>query len=476
MNLFDTSFGIDFRKNHLVLTLLKGFFGKIKLVGFEIHPLPPEEQAAEDRSAQVLGLINQFISKHAVNKEKVFISIPREKVFARFIQLPLATKENLRKVLEYEINKYSPFEKGETYFDYHLLREEKEGLHLFAVFAKKTEVDAYLSLLKKVGIQPLSVQIPSIASLNLFFYHQNLKENENAILLDITEPFFEMNLIEGGNWKESFHLPLPMEERETRIINTFRRSGLKEESFPRTHFFIYGLDAAEKMFPSLREAHQIKNVSLPPMNRIEVGAGMARPDKIFPSIGLPLNGLVKTRVDLNLIPPEMRRKVREIGKPVFMILTSLAILLCLTLGLGVFIRYRSELETVNAEVKRRKPEVEAVQKLQKQRDTLGKEMVELEKVRSGEVSKVDLLKELTQLLPETVWIWNLKYNGKEIEISGFAESASDLIPLLDKSPLFERVEFLSPVTKERSMRGAEVDKEKERFKIKARIEGRRVGS
>jgi hypothetical protein len=70
MNLFDTSFGIDFRKNHLVLTLLKGLFGKIKLVGFEIHPLPPEEQAAEDRSAQVLGLINQFIS-HAVNRENL---------------------------------------------------------------------------------------------------------------------------------------------------------------------------------------------------------------------------------------------------------------------------------------------------------------------------------------------------------------------------------------------------------------------
>lgn len=476
MTFFDTSFGIDFRKNHLVLTHLKRSFGKIKLSGFEIHPLPPEEQAAEDRSAQLLGLINQFISKHAVNKEKVFISIPREKVFARFIQLPLATKENLRKVLEYEINKYSPFEKGDTYFDYTLLREEKDQLHLFAVFAKKTDVDPYLSLLKKIGIQPLSIQIPSIASLNLFFYHQNPKENENALLLDIAEPFFEMNLIEGGNWKESFHLPLPVEEREATILNTFRRSGLEEASFPRTQFFIYGLDAAEKMFPSLREAQQIKGVSPPPMNRIEVGAGMSRPDRIFSSIGVPLNGLVKTRLGLNLLPQEMRRKVREIGKPVFMILLSLVILLCLTLGMGFLVRYRSELETVNAEIKKRKPEVEAVEKLQKQSQTLSREMMELEKVRSGEVSKIDLLRELTQLLPETVWIWSLKYNGKELEISGFAESASDLIPLLDKSPLFEKVEFLSPVTKERSMRGAEVGKEKERFKIKARIEGRRVGS
>ena len=47
----------------------------------------------------------------------------------------------------------------------------------------------------------------------------------------------------------------------------------------------------------------------------------------------------------------------------------------------------------------------------------------------------------------------------------------DLIALLDRSPLFEKVEFLSPVTKERE-RGVAGDKERERFKIKMRLEGR----
>ena len=90
------------------------------------------------------------------------------------------------------------------------------------------------------------------------------------------------------------------------------------------------------------------------------------------------------------------------------------------------------------------------------------------------ISKVEILRELTQLLPATVWIWNFKYTGRDLEISGFADSASELISLLDRSPLFERVEFLAPVTKERERREG-VDKERERFKIKARLEGRRSG-
>jgi len=474
MAIFDSSIGIDFKENHIVLTLIKKSFRKIKLVDFGIYPIFPERQK-EERETQVIGLINSFISKHQANKERVSVSIPREKVVVRFIKLPIATKENLRKVLEYEAAKYTPFEKDEIYFDYHLVKEDKAWLHLFAVFVKKTEIDYYLSLLKKIGIQPISIQIPSTAALNLFFYNEGARENEISVLLDLTEPFFEMNLIQGKDWKESFHLPLPPEEKESKIIETFKRSGLQGDSFSKSTFFVYGLDAAEKMLPSLREAYQIKGVFPPPLNRIEAVKGVPRADKIFSSIGVPLKGLTKTQVDLNLLPFEMRKKVRQIGKPLFIILTLFTLLLSLTWGVGIFIRYRNELNEVTAEIKKRRPEVEVVEKLQKQKEELGREIFELEKIRAGETSKIEILKELTQLLPNTVWIWNLKYNGKEIEISGFSDSASDLIPLLDKSPLFEKVEFLAPVTKERLMRGNE-SMEKERFKIKARIENRRVGS
>jgi len=474
MFISDVSLGIDFRKNHLILTLLRKSFGRIKLVDYEIHALLPEDQK-EEREAKLINLVNRFISKHTINKNKVSISVPREKVVARFIRLPIATKENLRKVLEYEVSKYTPFEKEEIYFDHQIVKEEKEWLDLFAIFIKREEVDVYLALLKKVGIQPISIQIPSTAALNLFFYHKMAGQNEIAVLLDVTSPFFEMNLIQGKDWKESFHLPLPPEEQESKIISTFKRSGLKSEAFSKSTFFVFGLDATEKMLPSLRESDQIKGIFLPPLHRIEAETGASRPDKIFSSIGLPLKGLTHTELDLNLLPFEMRKKVTEIGKPVFMILASLAVILSLTWGIGVFFRYRNALNAINDEIKNRKPAVEAIEKVQRQKDTLRKEILDLDKIRSAEISKVEILRELTQLLPATVWIWNFKYTGRELEISGFADSASELISLLDRSPLFERVEFLAPVTKERERREG-VDKERERFKIKARLELRRSGT
>jgi Tfp pilus assembly protein PilN len=468
----DLSFGIDLKPNHLVLTLLKKSFRGARLVDYGIHPIVPEGQK-EEREAQIISLVNAFLSKHQINKERVSISIPREKVAIRFIRLPVATKENLRKVLEYETSKYTPFEKGEVYFDYHILKEEKEWIHLFVVFAKKAEVDDTLSLLRKIGIRPISIQIPSTAALNLFFYNKGVKEGETSILLDVTEPFIEINLLQGRDWRESFYLPSPEGKKELKILNALKRSGLKEDSFSKSGFFVYGLDTDETLLAALKEMNQIKAVSPPPLNRIELGEGKPIPYKVYASVGVPLKGMTKTQWDLNLLPFEMRKKERQIGKPLLIVLTSLAILMTLTWGGGVFVRYRSELDTVNAEIKKRKPEVEALEKLQKQNDECCKEMSELDQIRLREISKIDVLDELTKIFPDTVWIWNFKYNGKEVELSGFADSASDLISLLDKSPLFEKVEFMAPVTKERQMRPDGENKEKERFKIKMKLEAKK---
>jgi general secretion pathway protein L len=474
MLIFNSSLGIDFKRNHLILTLLKKSFGKIRLEDYRIYPLWSEGQK-EVREAQWISLITTFLSKHQIDKERVSVAIPREKVIVRFLRLPIATKENLRKVLEYESPKYTPFDKEEIFFDYQILNEDKEWVHLIAVFMKKDELNPYLSLLKKIGLQPLSIQIPSIGALNLFFYHQGDKEDGISVLLDVSEPFFEMNLIQGKDWKESFHLPLPAEGKEERIINTLNRSGLNEESLSRATVFVFGLDAAEKTLPALEKTDSPKEVFHPPMDRIEMGKDELRPDYIYASIGLPLKGMTKTRLDLNLLPLEMRKKMREIGKPLFKILTALALILVCTWGMGIYSGYRNTLDALRSEVKKRKPEIETIEKVQKQRGELAKEISEFQKITSGEVSKIEILKELTQILPSSVWVWNVKYSGGEIELSGFADSASELIPLLDKSPLFEKVEFLAPVTKERDRR-ASGEKERERFKIKMRLEGRRAGS
>ncbi len=473
MAFLNSSFGIDFRANHLILTLLRKTFGKIRLVDWRIHPIPPEGQK-EAQQTQWIHLIRTFLAQHSIGKERISLAIPREKVMIRFLRLPAATRENLRQVLEYEAPKYVPFDAKEICFDYQVLREGKEFLDLIVVFAKREEVNFYLSLMKRMSIQPLSIQTSSIAALNLFLYNHGERENPYSVLIDVTEPSYEINLIHRGEWKESFCLlPSPEKEGEN-ILSGLLQDGMHGALTSQSTFFTYGMDAGGKGLPHWEKALPPERISLPPLNRIDSQEEETPLASIYASIGIPLKGLVPTAVDLNLLPLDLRKRVRQIGKFLFLIFLGLTVILSFTWGWGVFRRYQDELHILREEVKKRKPEVEAVKNLRQQRDELLREFADLEKIRAGEISKVEILKELTQILPPTVWIWNFKFSGKEIEISGFADSASDLISLLDRSPLFERVEFLAPVTKEREKRTGE-EKERERFKIKMRLEGRRAG-
>src|SRR5437879_439754 len=71
---------------------------------------------------------------------------------------------------------------------------------------------------------------------------------------------------------------------------------------------------------------------------------------------------------------------------------------------------------------------------------------------------------LTEILPGDAWLTMLSLDAKGVELTGQAAQASALIPLLENSPLLERVEFASPVTRGR---------DREQFRIRAAWEARR---
>jgi hypothetical protein len=79
-------------------------------------------------------------------------------------------------------------------------------------------------------------------------------------------------------------------------------------------------------------------------------------------------------------------------------------------------------------------------------------------LQASAVRPLPVLRELTDLLPNDAWLTLLSLDSKGAELTGQANAASALIPLLENSPRFERVEFASPVTRGR---------DREQFRIQA---------
>jgi hypothetical protein len=57
-----------------------------------------------------------------------------------------------------------------------------------------------------------------------------------------------------------------------------------------------------------------------------------------------------------------------------------------------------------------------------------------------------VLAELTRLIPDEAYISQVQINEDEVRIDGFALSVAELVVALNRSSLFSKVEFLSPIT------------------------------
>ncbi len=84
------------------------------------------------------------------------------------------------------------------------------------------------------------------------------------------------------------------------------------------------------------------------------------------------------------------------------------------------------------------------------------------KARRDYVGRARMLEELTTLLPDTAWISELRIEGGQVDISGHAASAADLVRTLDRSRTFAEASLTAPVTFDQG-------EGKERFSLRVRL-------
>lgn len=92
--------------------------------------------------------------------------------------------------------------------------------------------------------------------------------------------------------------------------------------------------------------------------------------------------------------------------------------------------------------------------------------------RRGRPSPLVVLEVLSRVLPDTVWLSEVRLEDRELMISGMAEDASALIPLIERTPGFSGTRFQTPSTRVRITGPDGTEREVERFAISATVEPR----
>jgi general secretion pathway protein L len=118
-------------------------------------------------------------------------------------------------------------------------------------------------------------------------------------------------------------------------------------------------------------------------------------------------------------------------------------------GGGVFLQRQRTLDQLNDEINKLASQLKKFEQIKTEKAEIEDRIDYLNTLRQGGPPILEIMKELSERIPKSAWMDRFKFSEKGIEIGGQAAAASQLIPLLEASPMFGGVSFLSAITKTR---------------------------
>lgn len=402
--------------------------------------------------------LKEVITAWGVDSYPVSLAVSPNLGFFRRAALPRAASENLAQVVSYELDRFLPLPGEKLYYDFQVLKETDEEIHLMLMALPRDRVEECLALLTEATLKPIALQPAPLAAGNAFAMLAD-RAATSWLLLHLEHDAFELSWIQGQrlrNFKRS--RGIKARELSQEILSQIEHAseqgevpkavGIYGEGGPGSKLGFLQKYELDTMYPS--------HLALSGLNP-EADQGEA-----VPAVGAALSCLTKPRLSANLLPPAERAAVK-LGK---FSLTSIFFMVFLGLSLiwvgSLMIHKRVMLFQVNRQIAQLKPEAQKVERLLQESQSRAKQMESLRKIGDSP-DKLRILRDLTRLIPDNTWLFHLRLHKQELNISGMSRSASELIPLLEKSGWLKNTEFVSPIVTD--------DRKLEHFKIKAEIKG-----
>lgn len=457
---FLKSVGLYVTSDRLFLVRMGKSLFRLSVIEEETREIPPGGDTAQ--RGQALGdAIRSLLPFFDPAKDPLYICLSPDQTMALQLFLPQVAEENLSQVLEYEIERHVPFRREEVYYDFLPLGKKGDKLEGFLFAAPKKIADEILDTLSTFGIKPRGVETTVTALPNYLLFCTGGIAGPSVVLGAQNRAWEIIGVSPGANgWRQRpeilFTYWLP--QRDWVL-------GLGREIFHRSlaaSSKVFGWGYIQDFLLSVEE-ESLQFDDLLALGKARLGTEQGISHSFFlPAIGAALRGVREATFSVNLLSGDSDRQQ---GRAVSWLNASLAFVLLVGLvvwGGSYPLKDEIRLGRLQRENQKLAPSVEALRHEEEELNRLREEMSVLAglKRRRGEILVV--LDELSRIVPSSAYLSNLRFREGAVEIQGSAENTSNLVPLLERSPLFKNVGFNAPSNRGRDSR--------ETFSLKAELE------
>ena len=461
------------------------------------NPIASLHSPTKEGEEIFLREVEKFLHERDTDWDELIIGVPRSSIILKYITIPSPDERLIKKILEFEIERHLPLKVDDVYYDFQVVGRLEKNIFKVLIGAVKREfIDYYVGLLKRIHIEPTIADISAIALYHLLSFNTT-SDKGVVVLLNVEGREMEIDIVRDGmvSFSRGIRLDNQIKIYGGHIISNQENIGkLGDIIASELHTAISSLKRLEGDIPIERilltgKLGEIKELCLYIEDRIKIKSEILvcradiapvngkkgvlnRDNNVFvekPSlltefstaIGLGLRGMTKGKLNMNLLPVNRRSKRKDHSVFITLIMLLLIIILAPASVFSWIIRDRLILSQLERELLEVKSKASIVEKMNIKSIELENHIMSFNKLKEGRLSRLEIIRELTDILQPDIWLSEIYITDEGIEISGFANAASNLIQVMENSPVFTNVRFDGTITK---------DGGRERFKIKTGIE------
>ncbi|OPY70886.1 MAG: Fimbrial assembly protein (PilN) [Syntrophorhabdaceae bacterium PtaU1.Bin034] len=433
------------------------FFSKIRIKGMRSYAFQEVGVPGPEAFAGTVALAARELK---ASKLPVILSIPPDRVVMRTACFPVTVKETIDRTVGYELDRLTPFTSDDAYYDFKILTEKDSQLKIIVIAARAGWIDPYLGALSKEGIAVAKITV-NVSGLGTLCSYMGFAD---SICVETEDSAISAAVVRGGMLTSSFGCPIAENGARSResSIGQALKSVIEEAKADHGDLPPVVVSSIQE---DRRHLQSVLGTSVVVLGDEDIRRRLSFSRKAIPYsvAGTIVESLWPRAKGFNLLRKGTDRKAR---RPVLISLI-LGILVLATWVPYVFVPLRLEekkLMEMERQIAARKEEVKKVEALRKEVKELSSEIETINGFKADKPMMLVIMKELTAILPKSVWLTRVRMTEKTVDLEGYAVSASEVLPKLEQSKYLKKAEFASP-----TVRDSRTNTDK--FVIRAELEG-----
>lgn len=198
-------FGLDLSDFSIKVVKIENNADSECIEGYATLPLPSGciSNGEIKKKEQVVSVIKKALAiagPKKIKTKKVICSLPETKAFLRIISLPKMNDSEMIEAVKWEMEANIPLPLEQVYYDWQVIPQsllpEKDKINLLVVAIAKSTVDQTIEVLELSGLDPMGLEIESIAQARSLLDEKN--EQATVMIVDIGDCRTSFSVTKGG--------------------------------------------------------------------------------------------------------------------------------------------------------------------------------------------------------------------------------------------------------------------------------------